>query len=279
MKIRLLTVLLAFVSTYSALAQAAQDSLASSLVPIATNISPNLAKHGITVLTGSDPQFKDAMGAQLGAETVQSLAPIKPYTLLITNNSGQTITYMMVRYQRILRNGRTVSLDFPYWSEELYQEHGLRPGVSVLAIPSMSLMRTATGLQKERASGFSNSSRNLVHVFQSDELESIKGVLSPDAYKGGTVIVDSVVLSDGTMIGPDTWGFEESHRARLDVITEILSRLQDPSVTDADLQAYLSQKAANHNFVTGNGASSGGIDHRLRRCGLTAACLYASNYR
>ena len=236
---------------------AAQPETASrlALAPATVKLDSSLANHGVTVRTASSPEFSRMLSAKLGPGTSQSLSPLHPYMLLISNDSAKVITGMLVRYTRRMTNGRMAYSDHPYGSEDLYRQMGIRPGMSVIVAPGTTVMNSLVQVQKARETASLSNVQAQTHLFQTAEFASAIGELRSDLYTDATISVDSVVFEDGTVVGPDVWGTIENHQLRSQVLSEVLFQVQDTKTSDAMLQSWLSSKAG-QNFL-----SSGTLDH------------------
>lgn len=65
--------------------------------------------------------------------------------------------------------------------------------------------------------------------------------------------LDSVVLNNGTIIGPDIYGLVESRRAQDAAMAELLVKMNDASVDDAQLDAWLAEVSERSLLLKPNG--------------------------
>ncbi|MBL8234700.1 MAG: hypothetical protein JNL98_39745 [Bryobacterales bacterium] len=81
--------------------------------------------------------------------------------------------------------------------------------------------------------------------------------------------LDSVVLGNGTVLGPDHWDLIESRRAVNAAEAEISAKLNDSSISDADLNAWLEEVSKRPLTLKPNGLSDhstviGGIARAMK---------------
>jgi hypothetical protein len=70
-------------------------------------------------------------------------------------------------------------------------------------------------------------------------LPAFEGTYGAQHFSRGTVSLDSVVLSDGGIIGPDRLGIIAVEGGQLVVENEVIARFSDPSAADAELRTWL----------------------------------------
>ncbi len=181
----------------------------------------------VRLITPDQKEFQVELSRLAGASALRALGGLVPYCVIGRNDSGQPVIAVSVRYDITEVSGRRYHWDFR--REGLTARMGrLLPGASYLITPSSKvealLGRRPTGTAEIEAAA-TEAERDL------------------RALKTVAISLDSAVLADGLLVGPDRSGsyrlFGEWLRAQDDLIRELDNA---SSKTDPDLERLLSSK-------------------------------------
>jgi hypothetical protein len=201
---------------------------AAATPEVTTNIDPVFAQHGIQVLAYSSSQFQPTLNRLLGETAAGSLISVQPYILLLVNNSGSVLVKAVVRYPRINTSGETIDGDMRYTFGDLLSRSS---GSTMILVPEPSLSRTLNDPANRSSSPQSLSS--MANAIVSSKFD-------PARFSKATVSLDSVILADGTVLGPDALGIIGIEKAKSAAETDILAHLEDDTVSDTQLLDWLS---------------------------------------
>lgn len=211
---RLLTIVAVFVSC--ATAQRSIDI-----------ISPVFARHGIHVVTGATPIGDAELAAKIGSDVMAATADIRSHVAMVRNDSPHTILDVIWIWTGITQDGRRVPMG---GRTAVDPTESLKPGDFLVTGPSFSLTKILMHRLKQPRANLSGLPAAVTEV---------RNNLA--RYTTVEASLDSVVLDNGTVVGPDHYGLIESRRATNAAMVEISSRLNDPSTSDAQLNAWLSE--------------------------------------
>jgi hypothetical protein len=158
-----------------------------------------------------------------------------PYAIVVRNTSSLSVTGLAIRYE-IRANGNVTWRNFLYLSHLDVASADSTPIVgprgSVVITPYHKLNEQLMGT----GSSVSLTDRDI------DYIERLTGFLN--SANQVTISIDSVIRSDGTIVGPDhslTFrGFQRQISAYTDFRNELLGRFAEGG-TDADIIAWLQQ--------------------------------------
>lgn len=153
---------------------------------------------GVTLLAPGSEEFEAALQSLLGRAPRELVAPAIPYSAIVFNDSGRSISLLGMRFDML--TARAVPCSVVHYSDTLRnpEKSDFQPGVRrfICAEPSF------TALLLRRDGDLSSRGRN--------NLDNLRKMLKV------TAMVDCVAWSDGKFEGPDTLGaFERLARQRL----------------------------------------------------------------
>lgn len=175
----------------------------------------DLPNYGLTLLSSQDHDFERLLTTVLGNETTPETDSLKPYTVVLRNNSTKTLVAYSLRWEYTNPEGRRIHVD--YSDGEItrlldgatrkptteYSKAGptLEPHSFVIVTPSMAL-KTNSG-SRERASdpAYKNVLQRLNSRFSQG--------------RDISVTVDGAVFEDGTFVGQNATHLFEKFGAEL----------------------------------------------------------------
>jgi hypothetical protein len=181
----------------------------------------------VQVFGYSSGQFQPALNSLFGPQAAAALGSIQSYVLVVTNTSGVPVVNAAVRYPRIDSSGKTIDGDMRFaFGDRL----SLSPApVFVLAPePNLSKVLNEWGSQPLSPQSLASMASSIA-----------ASRFNPGRFAKATVSLDSVVFSDGGVLGPDVLGFIATERAKAGAETDILTHLGDTSISDDQLIPWL----------------------------------------
>jgi hypothetical protein len=189
----------------------------------------SVKNHGIVVTVPGDPQLKTDMSKVLGEPNIDSVAPLLPNGLVVSNLSEKSIGHILVRYIRVeRRDGTSVSSDVSLDSNSL--EEAVRPGEQMAVLPG-------DGVIKQKRIGMSPA------VNISQLADRYRTMFDPAIFSSAYAFIDPVAFTDGTVVGPDTWGYIDDQNARNAVLTDLRNKVNDLSLTDVSFMSWLQPRS------------------------------------
>ncbi|MBZ5725712.1 MAG: hypothetical protein LAP87_12025 [Acidobacteriia bacterium] len=168
----------------------------------------------------------------LGKEKLDTLTAIHPYMIALQNLSMLSVTTVVFRYPRFTPDGKSVAGVMPYSMDSL----GLKfdPGTTLIFTPDDRLTRLLNGAARDTSS-------TQVIAANRDKLLAMR--FDPGRFPRATVSLDAVVLSDGTVIGPDRDRLIERELRKSEGENSILSKMKDASLSEADALQWLTDES------------------------------------
>jgi len=241
----------------------------------------DLPNYGLTLLSSQDHFFEKLLTSVLGNETTPETDSLKPYTVILRNNSTKILVAYSLRWEYTNPDGRRIHVDYSDGdiarlmdgsarkATTDYYKAGptLEPNSLVIVTPSIAL-KTNSG-SRERASdpNYKDVLRRLNSRFS--QARDI------------SVTVDGAVFEDGTFVGPNATHLFEKFGAELRAeqqLTEqvVLAANQNRSMGDVvrEIQASLPNSTPQLYFAPDGTLS--GYDEYYR---YQYASRFASIYR
>jgi hypothetical protein len=209
----LLGILLAF---YGLLAQSAT-----------ARISPVFARHGVHAVAAATPDGKAEIAAKIGSEVMNSMGDLGAHMAMIRNDSSNTIMSVIWIWTGVTPGGRRAPMIGQSVGASL---EGVRRSEFLVSAPSFPLSQMLMQRAQDRGVKMSALASALTDL--------------RNAFARFTVVeasLDSVVLDNATVLGPDEYGVIESRRASAVALAEISATLNDFSKSDAEVDAWLQE--------------------------------------
>ena len=213
---------------------------------------------GITLLAPASEEFEHALIPLLGRAPRELIAPALPYSVIVANNSGQSIALLGVRFD--MTGPRAKQYSVIHYADTLRnpEKADFLPATSrfVCAEPSF------TALLLRRDGDLSSRGRN--------NLDNLRQTIDIAAS------LDCVAYPDGRFEGPDTLGAFERLRKQREMEAELIGAIVN--VGDSEAEKLLIQagddpddrarRALARNLL--EGLQSGGHQEMLARAAITA---------
>ena len=198
---------------------------------VEVDIDPVFGEHNIFAIGHRSPQFRDALVNLVGADNAAVCEPVLPYTLIIKNSNPMPIALIVVRYPRVESTGRPVETSFV--TRIASSAMSLASADGLIITPHSTLDQSLNHLRSSRP--FPLNPQAAMNQIRSNH----EGGYGAQRFPHGKVSLDSVVFTDGGVVGPDRLGIITVEQGQLAIESEIIARYQDPSSTDDDLKAWL----------------------------------------
>jgi hypothetical protein len=195
-------------------------------VDVQVELSPDLAAHGIKAIGYTDPQHKALLNNLIGSNNTDAIASILPLILIVINDGNIPIVQLTIRYPRTTPDGS------PIEGVQAYNFDSFGRYTTFALSPDGLLTDWFRKLATDHGAVASLQLTN-----QSNQL--LKFNFNPVRFPKTTVSLDSVILSDGTVIGPDRHNVIALETAKAAVDAELLGKLNDLSTSDDDLRKWL----------------------------------------
>lgn len=168
------------------------------LAVVAMNAAPiitytGLPGTGIELLLPSSPEFTAALTASQGADAVARYQPVLPYTVIVKNNTTESLWVVAVRTCQKEAGGRVICSDGAMTTSPLSSMSSLGPGAMVALSPYGPLTRV---LNPSAPPNLATKATSLMRSPE-DTVESLARQPEVD------ITLDCVVFADGGVIGPD----------------------------------------------------------------------------
>jgi hypothetical protein len=190
---------------------------------------------------------------------------VHPYILAIRNDTDQDIMTIVLSYPRVNNEGRTIIGELVI---HLDGRRGAFPrGATFLFAPDGPL--TQSLLQSVLRDGPQAPPLSSAFAARRDAL--LGQDFDPRRFLRTTMSLDSVTLSDGSVIGPDKVGIVDSEFRKGLVEQALLRQLLDQSISDSDLSKlfdeHVKQWEKNPPLRPNTGLAEevGGYQHQLER--------------
>jgi hypothetical protein len=200
--------------------------------PVA-DVSPAFARQSIEVITGTDPTFGASLASLLPANIVSELTPLLPYLVIIENHSQVAITRATIRYQRNTSTGRQLNA----WVrlDTTSKASALGPGASLIHTPRSDLSQI---LFAARAGNPPNQG-----TVAGISAQIFSALFDPRRFTSTVISLDSAIFAGGGIVGPDNWDVMGEAAASATTWASIAAKVNNDSVTDQELNAWLQQQA------------------------------------
>lgn len=158
-----------------------------------SDISPVFARHGIHVVTGATAEGDAELTSRLGPEVMSTLADLRGHIALLRNDGPHTIHRATWIWWGITPDGKRIAMG----NGMSVGSGGIRPADFSITVPSFLLTRSLMDRAKQpraNSSGLAAGVQELRNAF-SQRYNSVEATL------------DSVILSNGTILGPDATSY------------------------------------------------------------------------
>ena len=213
------------------------SAVAQSLVPVEVVVSDALKNRGFNLVLASAPAASTLGVRATQIASVPQLAVALPFSVFIVNNSNRGAIATTVRYEVVKKDGRTRSL-----SCELHNLDVTASG-SQLSPASVRIVTPENSVTRMFAGSFTVPPSLSLEL--QDRLAQTVALLTES--HSVTIFLDSVVLSDGLLVGPDKTNvlqrFSDFLEAQRDLVTDLI-RLVDSATDDESLKRWLQTNAS-----------------------------------
>ena len=187
---------------------------------------PNIfASYGIEVSTSaSDTAYADHLSQYLSKGSSAELGSLSPYCVWVKNHGTVGVSRIVVRY--VTKNPKYGQLLFGENSVDIRQT--LRSQDEFLITPTSVLTQKFAVLH----TGRQQTSPSNAGQFSSETLQVWRG-------SGVAIHIDSIVLEDGSVLGPDLYGVTEEIPARRRAVKDMVAKLN--TLGDTELDSYIQE--------------------------------------
>jgi hypothetical protein len=215
--------------------RAAVTLLTAGAIPLALaandvqlEISPAFAAHDINAVGYTDPTFRQRLDNLIGAANSAAISPVLPVILLIENQGVLPIVQATIRYPRRTTSGVTVEGMRTF----NFGENDVTRYKTVALSPDGLLAEWFRDLANHRSIPTASLTRQAEQVANS--------LFHPLRFPSATVSLDSVVLKDGSVIGPDRHGILAIEKGKAESDRELISQLRNAALSESDISQWLS---------------------------------------
>lgn len=206
------------------------------------NLTVNsLPDHSIFIIDRSDTAFEKLFSAQVNVPQDME-DDIKRFSVFITNNSNRAIAAYIVKWEFLQPNGRVIN-DYRGYSQLKLSAIGtddLHPALTSRSSRLLSLINGVASATKllNPPSLIPEDKRGYIKNNLNNEISHLTKKLEKSV--SWSVTLDSVLFTDGTLVGTDTHGYFEELKAQLegrqDMFQEVLNIISNetPERTYAD---------------------------------------------
>ncbi len=189
-----------------------------SLAPLDASLA------GITIVGPNDPTYPNAVASLIPTSDLPAYTPILPYSIVLQNNTGRPLLGFCVVFEIVNNAGHSGLM--------LHRFENMPPAGKTILDADKSMF-----ISIER--GYTNAALHSRLSF---------GMSHPQAFydnaKSITFSLDSALLPDGTIIGPDRQGTFNYYTALLTADRDISAAVLGYRSHPADLTTYLDATAA-----------------------------------
>ena len=210
---------------------AGRASLAQNPPPmVQVDIGPAFGRHGVGVIGYSMPEYPGLLRQVIGTVSAETIAAIQPFTLLIRNGGSLPIAKLVIGYPRSSSSGQLVDGWMMYTMAD--RDLTLAPGTTLVFTPDSEITRSLNRGGREQVSS---------QTLGAQSSAAVQNKFDRNRFPSATVSLDSIVLSDGSVIGPDRYGIIGFETRKADAENEVLNRLLDSSISDSDVAQRLAE--------------------------------------
>jgi len=196
------------------------------------DISPAFARQNVTVTTFADAAFQAKLSALMPAGVISELNQILPYILIIENHAQLPITKITARFERARADGSLIQC----WAQADLRGAGvLAPEGVMIHTPRSDLSQTLLAIR----SGKSPPPGNVASL----AAQILSSLFDSRRFLSTVVSLDSIVFSNGGVVGPDKFDVIAQATASEDALSAVLQQVSDASLNDSELNAWLQQQA------------------------------------
>jgi hypothetical protein len=180
------------------------------------------ARHGIQVWTGADPDFPTKLDEALGTDLLLELGALSRFSVVVQNKRAVPVISLLLRLTMTDNLGRKT------WGHsrlEFAKSRRLFPGGLAVLSPDAQIS-AALDARKKGIPSPGNSPPPAVLVSQFVSRFASQGTQTVSS------VLDSVVLENGGVIGPDIFDVVAESNARNTIIQTIVMQVPDPTLTD-----------------------------------------------
>src|SRR5258708_10835781 len=231
-------------------------SRSSQTVNIKMHIK-DLPKHGLKLISPSDPSFDERLRTEFKGESNAVVDTLKPFSVFFENNGERPVVAYLIQWCFTTKDGRNQYyrkalldpqplMDGENFSQELKRQQGwIEPDsavfLSLLTPEGGGMLRTEVSPKEaeEFRQGRKFDQSSLLQRFSSQAAK----------FTEITVSIDAAFFDDGTFVGPDTSNFFNQTKAvidaRRDLLNEIAVGLSNSAMTRDSLYRHV-QETADH---------------------------------
>ncbi len=205
----------------------AQSTLCISAPTVQLNIK-DLPQYSITLVPSTSPEFNSDVLAILAGNVDNAVDTLKPFAVVLKNNSADTIVGFSVRWLLTDQSGRSTTEDVFY--------HNLNT-------PSVSRYRLPPGSSAFVSRGFAFVQYVKPFVVTPTTARNVERMASS---VGVTISLDGVIFSDGRFVGPDESRAYAQALAATQAETSLLKELiarHNAGQADVDIMHWLTSIA------------------------------------
>lgn len=209
-----------------------QAVLGQSLPALNSPVLPSVfSRHGITTWVSTDSGYPAMLDTALGKALVAELGPLVPFSAVIRNDGSVAIAGILLRATMIDGAGKQS------WgtSRLQFSRTPLPPGGAVVITPDGGTSQVLYLRMQGRVLPPGPPLSTLVSQF-------VTGRFTSQGIQTVTLALDSIVLANGAVIGPDVFDVVGESQARNGAIVDILAKMSDPSLTDSQLAEWLNSQ-------------------------------------
>jgi len=199
---------------------------------VTIDVDESFAKHNITVTPHTAPNFRSVVESFAGTAGAETLARVHPLLMAIRNDSGLAITTVVFQYPRVNATGEAIHADRAFRTDGALP---FPPGATLLFSPDNRLNYALNG----RLANASPTPLSLQQTLASGRDELLATDFDPARFPRVTVSLDSVTLSDGSVIGPDRTDIVGRELRKGLVEKLLLEQVSDATLSDDDVAKWL----------------------------------------
>lgn len=204
-----------------------------------SKVSPVFARYGIHADTGATATGAAALAGKLGPDVMASIDSVRSHVALIRNEGPHTIQDVVWIWTGITSDGQRVPMG---GRTAIGSPEGIKPGDFLITGPSFPLAKLLMHRAKQPRADMAGLPA---------AVEQVRQNLS--RYRTVEASLDVVLLDGGTVLGPDQYGLIDSRNATNAATAEISAKLNDSSISDADVDAWLAELGKRPFFLKPNG--------------------------
>jgi hypothetical protein len=201
---------------------------------VTVDVDASFARHNVTVTPHTAANFRSVVESFAGKAGAEALAPIHPLLVSIRNDSGLAITSVIFQYPRVNASGEAIHTDRTI---QTVGALAFPPGATLLLSPDGRLNYALNG----RLANASPTPARLQRTLTAGRDELLANEFDPARFPHVTVSLDSVTLSDGSVIGPDRTDIVGRELRKGLAEKLLLEQVSDARLSDDDVSKWLDE--------------------------------------